>query len=81
MPTPVQIANRRLLVYLIAAAGIISFLYVSFTRHSGYAVRGGLAPTADPLAYGDTPIHHVKVESDTLKGGSIAPKLGNETLK
>ena len=74
MPTPGQIANRRLLIYLVAAAGIISFLFLSFSRARAPRSTGA-------LAYSKTPIHHVDVQSDTLKGEAIMPKLGNETLK
>ena len=72
MVSPGQLANRRLMVYLLAAAGIIVFIWVNLSSGN---------PTNPPMAYSNTPIHHVTVAEDTLQGGSIAPKLGNETLK
>lgn len=71
MPSPGAVANRRLLVYLIAASGLVAFFFV-FLSGSG---------DRPALAYSQTPIHHVSVQGDTLKGGAIMGKLGNETLK
>ncbi len=78
MPTPGAIANRRLLIYLVVAAGIVGFLYAGFFGRRGAAAGGG-----GPIAYknSNTPIHHVDVGAETLKGDVVMGKLGNETLK
>ena len=73
-PSHGALANRRLLAYLIAAAGLLSLLILLSTGRSP-------SPSSAPLAYSKTPIHHVEVDSETLAGGAIMPKLGNETLK
>jgi hypothetical protein len=67
-PSPGAIANRRLLILIVSAVGILTFT-VGFLRHGG------------PTSYAHTPIHHVAVADETLKGEPIMPKLGNETLK
>ena len=69
-PSAGAMANRRFLVLVLIAAGILSFLYVGWSRSS-----------ESVIAYSKTPIHHVTVETDTLKGPAIMPALGNETLK
>ena len=74
MPSPAAVANRRLLLSFLLAFAVASFLYVSISRQSGPR-----SPT--PIAYAEEPIHQVTVDADTLKGGAIMPKLGNETLK
>ena len=74
MPSPGAVANRRLLLSLLLAFAVASFLYISVSNRSG-------SRSATPLAYANEPIHQVSVEADTLKGDVIMPKLGNETLK
>lgn len=66
-------ANRRFLILLVAAAGFLSLFFVLAFRQQAIRAR-------DPR-YGQIPIHHVDVSAETLQGGVIAPKLGNETLK
>jgi FAD-linked sulfhydryl oxidase len=74
MPSHGAVANRRLLLYLLAAAGMLSLFMISFRKHSN-------TPPYSPLDYSKTPIHQVSVDKETLHGGAIMPKLGNETLK
>ena len=74
MPSPGAVANRRLLLSLLLAFAVASFLYVSVSNRSR-------PRSATPIAYTNEPIHHVTVDADTLKGEAIMPKMGNETLK
>lgn len=69
MPTPGAIANRRLAVYIVIAAGMLAFLWIFVT------------PPDTTASYLRTPIHHVDVDKTTLHGDVIMPTLGNETLK
>ncbi|CAF9915469.1 MAG: hypothetical protein GOMPHAMPRED_000766 [Gomphillus americanus] len=75
MPSPGAMANRRLMVYIVGAIGILSIFFITFSRH------GPTVSSNTPLAYAATPIHEVTVKKETLNGGAIMPKLGNETLK
>jgi len=70
MPSHGAVANRRFLVLLIAAAGLIFFTIALFSNHDTTA-----------LDYSTMPIPPVTVQDSTLKGDAIAGKLGNETLK
>lgn len=86
MPSPGAVANRRLLLSLLLAAGLLSIFILSLSRHSpsdSPYLPSSLSstPNTPPLAYAQTPIHHVSVDKSTLAGGAIMPKLGNETLK
>jgi len=70
MPKPSTTSNRRFLVLLMAAIGLVSLLSWAFSspRQSDSIFRG-------------VPIHQVNVEDDVLKGDVITSKIGNETLK
>jgi hypothetical protein len=74
IPSPGAMANRRFLVLCIAAAGLLFLVYAGMLRRPSTA-------GADVGGYGSTPIHHVSVADETLKGAAVMPKLGNETLK
>lgn len=65
-----SMANRRFLVLLIAAAGLLSLISLLFSRRQS---------TGAALA--NTPIHHVSVDDTVLKGDAVMGKIGNETLK
>jgi len=84
-PSAGALANRRLLVYLLAAAGILSFLVISFSSPapSDHLATTSSASTSKSASddFSKTPIHQITVEDDVLKGGAIMPKLANETLK
>ena len=70
MPTPGAVANRRFLVLLLAAVGLVSFFSVIISRpHNPGA---SLSPISD---------YQVNVNDDTLKGDAIMGKIGNETIK
>lgn len=72
MPTPGAIANRRFLILLLAALGLISFTFILlFPPHTS-------SPNPD---YSTTPIHPIDAQENTLKGAAIMGTLGNETLK
>lgn len=70
MPSQGAVANRRFLVLLLAAVGVVSLLSVFFSRSRN--------PNA---AFSSVPIHQVNVNDETLKGDAIMGKIGNETLK
>ena len=74
MPSSGAVGNRRFILSFIIALTIASFLYFSVSSRT--SPRSGT-----PIAYANTPIHQVTVDAETLKGGAIMPKLGNETLK
>ena len=59
--------KRRFLVLLVAAASFLTFSFLVLYRRQP--------------SYAQVPIHRVEVSSETLGGGAIMPKLGNETLK
>jgi hypothetical protein len=66
--------NRRFLSLLLIAATFCALSFVLLFRNGN--VGQGVVET-----FRDTPIHHVEVSTETLHGGAIMPKLGNETLK
>lgn len=70
MPSQGAVANRRFLVLLLAAVGLVSLLSIFFSRSHN--------PDA---AFNSTPMHQISVNDDTLKGDAIMGKIGNETLK
>ncbi|MCJ1271657.1 hypothetical protein MMC22_011562 [Lobaria immixta] len=63
-------ANRRFLILLLAAIGLISLISLLFTRQQNAG-----------QAFINTPIHPVVLDSTVLKGDTISGKIGNETLK
>ena len=69
MPKPSTVPNRRFLLLLVLAIGLISLLSWTFSgqRH--------------PSATFSVPIHQVNVNDDVLKGDAIMGKIGNETIK
>ncbi|KAM0794348.1 ERV/ALR sulfhydryl oxidase domain-containing protein [Usnea florida] len=70
MPTPSTVPNRRILVLLVAAIGLVSLLSWTFSARSN--------PDA---TFSSVPIHQVSVNDDVLKGDAIMGKIGNETIK
>jgi len=70
MPTAVAVSNRRFLVLLLAAVGLVSLISVFLSR-----------PRHANAALSSVPIHQVNVNDNTLKGDAIMGKIGNETLK
>ena len=62
--------NRRTVVVLLGALGIISLLSI---------LLGTGPSTTSPSIR--APIHHVQVDDDVLKGDVISSKIGNETVK
>ncbi|MCJ1471028.1 hypothetical protein MMC07_009676, partial [Pseudocyphellaria aurata] len=63
-------ANRRFLILFLATVWLISLISLLLTRQQ-----------TGRQAFTNAPIHPVIVDSTVLKGGSIAGKIGNETLK
>ena len=71
MPTPSTVPNRRFLLLLVAAIGLVSLLSWTFSDRS-----------SNPNApFSSVPIHQVSVTDDVLKGDAIMGKIGNETVK
>ncbi|KAF6227438.1 hypothetical protein HO133_008882 [Letharia lupina] len=70
MPTPGTVPNRRFLLLLVTAVGLVSLLTWTFSG------RRNLDAT-----FSSIPIHQVSVDDDVLKGGAIMGKIGNETIK
>ena len=70
MPTPGMVPNRRILVLLVAAVGLVSLLSWTFSARRN----------AD-ATFSSVPIHQVNVDDDVLKGDAIMGKIGNETVK
>ena len=71
MPTPGTVPNRRFLILLVAAIGLVSLLSWTFSDRS-----------SNPNAtFSSVPIHQVSVADDVLKGDAIMGKIGNETVK
>ena len=71
MPTPGTVPNRRILILLVAAIGLVSLLSWTFSDRN----RNSNAP------FSSVPIHQVSVTDDILKGDAIMGKIGNETVK
>lgn len=71
MPSPNPSANRRFLVLLVLAIGLVSLLSWTFKSR----------PQNPTTNYSTVPIHQIKVDNDVLKGDVISSKIGNETLK
>ncbi|KAG7007110.1 hypothetical protein G7Y79_00011g030080 [Physcia stellaris] len=61
--------NRRPLIYILCAIGLISLLSLIFSS----------SPSPYPTT--QAPIHEVHVDESILKGDAIMGKIGNETLK
>ena len=70
MPTSGTVPNRRFLLLLVAAVGLVSLL--------SWAFSGRKNPDA---IFRSVPIHQVSVDDDVLKGDAIMGKIGNETIK
>lgn len=70
MPTPGTVPNRRFLLLLVAAIGLVSLLSWTFSGRRN----------AD-ATFSSVPIHQVSVDDDVLKGDAIMGKIGNETIK
>ena len=70
MPPQTSIANRRLLILIISAIGILSLLSVFFRS----------APQRRHFPSGD-PLNHLNINPEVLKGEAIAGKIANETIK
>ena len=64
-------ASRRFVILLILTAGFVSFIIVASFKDA----KGGRVP--DNIV----PVNHDQVQSTTLTGHAIAPKLGNATAK
>ena len=63
-------ANRRLLMLLIAAVAFVSVMSWAFSQ-----------PQNPDSKFSSVPIHQVSVTDDVLKGDVISSKIGNETVK
>ena len=70
MPTPGTVPNRRFLLLLVAAVGLVSLLSWTFSGRSN-----------QDATFSSVPIHKVSVNDDVLKGDAIMGKIGNETVK
>ncbi|KAK4546038.1 hypothetical protein LTR36_002175 [Oleoguttula mirabilis] len=67
--------SRRLVLLIVAFSALVAIVFVSSFRSQAIGTRhpNNQNPTI--------PAHHVDVQQATLTGGTIMPKLGNETLK
>ncbi|KAL9597409.1 MAG: hypothetical protein Q9219_005162 [cf. Caloplaca sp. 3 TL-2023] len=70
MPSQAGIANRRFLVLLVSAAGVLTLLSLFFRS----TPQTNHFPANDPL-------NHLNLNPEVLKGGVIAGKIANETIK
>ena len=70
MPTPGTVPNRRFLLLLVAAVGLVSLLSWTFSGRRN-----------QDAGFSSVPIHQVSVDDDVLKGDAIMGKIGNETIK
>ena len=70
MPPQSTVPNRRFLLLLLTAVGLISLLSLTISKHRN--------PDA---GFSSVPIHQVSVDNDVLKGDAIMGKIGNETVK
>ncbi|KAL8917843.1 MAG: hypothetical protein Q9172_005665 [Xanthocarpia lactea] len=70
MPSQHSMGNRRLLLLIVSAVGILALLSLFFRS----APQRNHFPTGDPL-------NHLGVNPDILKGQAIAGKIANETIK
>ena len=71
MPSPTSTTNRRFLVLVVGAIGMIFLLSWTFSPRK-----------RDPrTSYATVPIHEISVDNEVLKGEVITSKIGNETLK
>lgn len=69
-PNTTAMANRRFLILLLVAIGLVSLISLLFTRQQ-------TAGHADI----NTPRHSEVVDGALLKGDTISGRIGNETLK
>ncbi|KAL8957385.1 MAG: hypothetical protein Q9193_005328 [Seirophora villosa] len=70
MPSQPSITNRRLLLLILSAIGILAFLNLFFRS----------APQRDHFPEGD-PLNHLDLHPSVLKGEAVAGKIANETIK
>lgn len=63
-------SNRRFVVLLVAAVGLVSLLSWTFSK-----------PRNIDSMFSSVPIHPVKVVDTILKGDAIMGKIGNATVK
>ncbi|KAK5132269.1 hypothetical protein LTR08_009257 [Meristemomyces frigidus] len=67
--------SKRFVLLLVACSALVAIIFVS-------AFRSQAAGTRHPNNINTAlPANHVQVQQATLTGGTIMPKLGNETLK
>lgn len=65
-----SVANRRYLILIISAMGILALLSVFFRS----APQRGHYPPGDPL-------NNLNLDPEVLKGEVVAGKIANETIK
>lgn len=70
MPSQSGVANRRFLLLILSAVGILTLLSVFFRS----------APQRDHYPAGD-PLNHLNLKPEILKGEVVAGKIANETTK
>ncbi|KAL8700574.1 MAG: hypothetical protein Q9201_005368, partial [Fulgogasparrea decipioides] len=70
MPSQSNIANRRLLLFIVSAIGVLALLSIFFRS----APQRGHFPPGDPL-------NTLNINPEVLKGEVIAGKIANETVK
>lgn len=70
MPPQTSIANRRLLLLIVSAIGILALLSLFFRSAS----QRRRFPSGDPL-------NHLNINPEILKGEAIAGRIANETIK
>ncbi|KAL8663627.1 MAG: hypothetical protein Q9202_003697 [Teloschistes flavicans] len=70
MPSHTNMANRRLLLLIVSAVGIVTLLSVFFRS----------APQREHFPPGD-PLNTLNINPEVLKGEVVAGKIANETIK
>ncbi|KAL8713591.1 MAG: hypothetical protein Q9220_002453 [cf. Caloplaca sp. 1 TL-2023] len=70
MPSQTGIANRRFLILIVCAIGLLALLSIFFRS----APHGGRSPPSDPL-------NKLNLNPEVLKGEVVAGKIANETIK
>ncbi|KAL8950822.1 MAG: hypothetical protein Q9222_003169 [Ikaeria aurantiellina] len=70
MPSQGSVANRRFLVLIVSAIGLLAFLSIFFRS----------APQRGHFLPGD-PVNELDLNPDALRGEVVAGKIANETIK
>lgn len=66
--------SKRFVILLVLASTTLVYFFISHFRSQPIGTR-------TPGASSYVPAHHINIDSNTLTGHAIMPKLGNETAK